>query len=101
MASTAKSKSFEVNERKTQIQADIRRYKSACGCELGFAFMLGATIMFVIYINLGSANWSTSGWVLRGIMWVISMSTAGKLLGLAYSQVRLHMLRAALSAELQ
>lgn len=80
----------------SQIEADIRRYKSACGCELGFAFMVGAMVLFFIYINFAAVSWSTRGSVLRGFVWVVAISTAGKLIGLGYAQVRLRMLRAAL-----
>jgi hypothetical protein len=80
----------------SHIEADIRRYQSACGCELGFAFMVGAMILFLVYFNFAAVSWSTGGSVLRGFAWVVAMSTAGKLIGLGYAQVRLRMLRAVL-----
>lgn len=89
------SRALTTDDRRKQIQADIQRYSSACGCELGLAFLVGATIIFLVYLNYGPVSWSAGGSVWRGIVWVISMSAAGKCLGLAYARVRLHMLRAA------
>ena len=80
----------------SQIEADIHHYKSACGCEIGFAFMVGAMILFLVYVNFAAVSWSTRESVLRGFVWVVAMSVAGKLIGLGYAQVRLRMLRVAL-----
>lgn len=85
------------------IDADIRRYSSACGCELGALFMVGAALSFSAYATLTTTGWSTAETCWRGGIWVLSLSVVGKLLGLGYARVRLRMLRAeqrrALSSE--
>jgi hypothetical protein len=88
-------------DRKAQIQADIQRYSSACGCELASLFMIGATVLFLTFIVFGPGNWTASGTLLRGCVWVFSVTIVGKLLGLTYARVRLHMLRSAQRRELQ
>ena len=78
-----------------QIQAAIQRYSSACGCELGSLFMLGATVAFLAHLRFGVDHWSTAGTWWRGCLWVLSWGVVGKLLGLSYARIRLHMLRSA------
>lgn len=82
-------------DRHTAIEAGIRRYSSACGCELGALFMIGAAVVFAAYVALGATGWSRGETAWRGAVWILSLSTAGKLLGLAYARVRLQMLRSA------
>jgi hypothetical protein len=88
-------------DRKAQINADIQRYRSACGCELASLFMIAAIILFLTYITYGPSNWSAGEALWRAIVWVVSVSVVGKFLGLAYARVRLYMLRSALRRELQ
>jgi hypothetical protein len=88
-------------DRTAQIHADIQRHRSACGCELASVFMISTIVLFLTYIAFGPANWSAREAVWRGIVWVLSVSVVGKLLGLAYAGLRLHMLRAALRKELR
>ena len=80
-------------DRHAAIEAGIRRHSSACGCELGALFMIGAAVAFVAYVTLGATGWSPGQTAWRGAVWVLSLSTVGKLLGLAYARVRLQMLR--------
>ena len=82
-------------DRKAQIQAGINRYSSACGCELASLFMTGATVVFLTYIAFGPENWSTGGALWRGIVWGLSVTVVGKLVGLTYIRIRLQMLRLA------
>jgi hypothetical protein len=88
-------------DRKAQISADIQRFRSACGCELASLFMIAATVLFLTYIAYGPGKWSAGEALWRGMVWVVSVSVVGKLLGLAYARVRLQMLRSALRRELQ
>ena len=83
--------SSRAKDRETRRQVDILRYRSACGCELGSVFMIAS---FLMYVPLRPVNWSLTGSVFRGLVWVVSMSVFGKLVGLTYARVRLHMLRA-------
>lgn len=94
VAPTPHSAALTPNDRRTQIQAAIQRYNSACGCEVGSVFMVGATIVFLTYITFGPGSWSAGGSVWRGILWVLSMTVVGKFLGLTYARLRLHVLRA-------
>lgn len=87
-------------DRRARIQEGIRRYSAACGCELASLFMIGATVSFLAYVTFGFANWST-GTLWRGVVLVLSVSVVGKLLGLAYARIRLHMLRRAQTQELR
>jgi hypothetical protein len=82
-------------DRKARIQAGIQRYSAACGCELASLFMIGATVLFLAYVTFGVANWSAGETLWRGSVWVLSLTVVGKLLGLTYARVRLHMLRSA------
>ena len=86
--------------RLARIQAGIQRYRSACGCELASLFMIGATISFLAYVVFGAADWPASGTLWRGTVWIVSFAVLGKLLGLTYARIRLHMLRAAERREL-
>ena len=86
--------SSRAKDRETRRQVDILRYRSACGCELGSVFMIASTTAFLMYVTLRPVNWSLTGSVFRGLVWVVSMSVFGKLVGLTYARVRLHMLRA-------
>jgi uncharacterized membrane protein len=86
-------------ERQAQIQAGIRLYSAACGCELGSLFMIGTTVIFLTYLSFGPSSWSVGEAVRRGFVWVVSCAVVGKLLGLTYARVRLHMLRSALRRE--
>jgi hypothetical protein len=76
------------------IEADIRRYSSACGCELGALLAAFGAISFSVYATLATTGWSTVETFWRGGIWVLSLSVLGKLLGLGYARVRLQMLRA-------
>jgi hypothetical protein len=75
------------------IEADIQRYSSACGCELGALFMVGGGVVFSAYATLATTDWSTAETFWRGGLCVLSLSILGKLLGLGYARVRLRMLR--------
>lgn len=55
--------------------------------------MIGATVSFLAYVMFGAADWPASGTLWRGTIWVVSFAVLGKLLGLTYARVRLHMLR--------
>jgi hypothetical protein len=61
--------------------------------------MLSAIIAYLAYLLCSENSWSVGESVLYGALWVILMSTAGKLLGLAFARVRLHMLRTTLRRE--
>lgn len=77
-------------ERVALIRADMQHYRAACGCELGSVFTLIATVGFLGYALTGhAAGWSAAGTLGRGLLWVVSMSLVGKLLGLAYARLRL------------
>lgn len=82
-------------DRRARIRADIRRYSASCGCEVGSLFMIAAMVSFLAYLAFGAAGWSTGSAVWRGVVWVISWAVAGKLLGLIYARIRLHLLLAA------
>lgn len=88
-------------ERKTRIEAGIQHYRSACGCELASVFMIGATVLFLVYVAYGREEYAVGEALWRGVMWILPVTVVGKLLGLTYARVRLHMLRAALRRELQ
>jgi hypothetical protein len=95
-APTAHSAPFgPYEDRKAEIQAGIQRYSSACGCEVASLFMIGATVVFLMPITFGQAGWPGGGALWRGIVWVLSVTVVGKLLGLTYARVRLQMLRSA------
>jgi hypothetical protein len=86
----------EVDQR-YRIHAEIARHRAACGCELGSAFALVAFLGFVMYVASGHGNdWSWWGTLARGLAWVVTVSVVGKVIGLAYAQVRLVRLRAEL-----
>lgn len=87
-------------DRHAAIEADIRRYSAACGCELGAVFLIGALAVFLAYVTVASTGWSRVETLWRGGIWVLSLSVAGKLLGLAYARARLEMLRSAQRREL-
>ncbi len=84
--------------RKAWIEAEITRYRSACGCELASMFMLVATIWFLLYVAMGSSGWSVGQTVRHGAVWIFSTALVGKLMGLAYARIRLRMLRSLLDA---
>lgn len=88
-------------DRKTRLEAGIRYYRSACGCELASLFMIGATIVFLVYVAHGREEYAVGEALLRGVMWILPVTVGGKLLGLAYARVRLQMLRSALRRETQ
>ena len=80
-------------QRKARIQASIQRYSAACGCELASLFMIRATVSFLAYVTFRVSAWSAGGTLWRGSVWVLSLTVVGKLLGLTYARVRLHILR--------
>jgi hypothetical protein len=63
--------------------------------------MIGATILFLVYVAYGREEYAVGEALWRGVMWILPVTVVGKLLGLTYARVRLHMLRAALRRELQ
>ncbi len=68
----------------------MQRHRAACGCELGSIFTLIAVIGLGAYLITGQGGpWSGLGTLARGLTWVVSMSVAGKVLGLGYARLRL------------
>jgi len=60
-------------------------------------FALAAVIGFLVYVGSGrGGDWSWAGTLARGLTFVVTVSIAGKLLGLAHARVRLVRLRAEL-----
>jgi hypothetical protein len=88
------------SERVEQIRADIQRHRVACGCELGSVFAAVAAVGFVAYLVTGRDDWSAWSALGRGVGWVVALSVVGKLLGLAYAQLRLIQLRSELGRQL-
>lgn len=88
-------------ERVPRIREDIRRYDASCGCELGSLFAIGSLLAYVAHVAFGQGQWP--GWRGAGwaALWVISLSVAGKLIGLAYARFRLVQLKAQLERELR
>lgn len=87
-------------ERVEGIRAEIRRYRSSCGCELGSAFALGAAVVFAIYFASGHGQWTGWGSAGSAVIWIIGLSVIGKLTGLGYAHVRLVQLGHLLDHEL-
>jgi hypothetical protein len=55
--------------------------------------MLSAIAAYLAYIIVAADEWSAGERILYGLVWVTAMSAAGKLSGLAFARIRLHMLR--------
>jgi hypothetical protein len=83
--------------RRARIEQSIERHSGACGCEVGSLFTVAAMLSFLAYLGLGDPGWSAGGALWWGAAWILTWSTVGKLVGLVYARVRLHMLRSQLS----
>ena len=84
-------------ERVEQLHADIRRYETSCGCEVGSVFALCAlagAIGHLVVARGGSVGWGHAAWA---VGWVVAWAVVGKLIGLGYARVRLSQLRGQLT----
>ncbi|WP_156996878.1 hypothetical protein [Knoellia aerolata] len=84
----------------SQLRNEIAKQEAACGCELGAVFALGALMLFIGHLAVNYTNWSATGAVGRGVLWVAGCSLFGKLLGLAWARWRLLQLRGELDRTL-